>query len=109
MNWRRSAEWARARRGQALPPWVALLLWLRGAAAATGARLQIAIARACWRLGPGVGDTWTRGQAGQSMVEYAIVAALIAVVAMTAVEALGSGVSSVFQSIVGKVSGLDSG
>ena len=57
----------------------------------------------------GLGRRLGAGQAGQSMVEYAIVAALIAVVAMTAVEALGSGVSSVFQSIVGKVSGLGSG
>jgi Flp pilus assembly pilin Flp len=56
--------------------------------------------------------TWTRtaaravvvalatGQAGQSMVEYAVVVFLIAIVAMVAVRALGAGVAEVFQSIL---------
>jgi Flp pilus assembly pilin Flp len=43
---------------------------------------------------------------GQTMVEYAIVAALIAVVAMAAVEALGGGVSTVFGNIVSAITGI---
>ena len=45
-------------------------------------------------------------EAGQSMVEYAIVAALIAVVAMAAVQALGGGVAQVFQNILGHIQGI---
>src|SRR5262245_43804771 len=41
-----------------------------------------------------------RGQAGQSMVEYAIVLFLVAVVAMVAVRLLGQGVDEVFRSIL---------
>jgi Flp pilus assembly pilin Flp len=41
-----------------------------------------------------------KGQAGQSMVEYAIVLFLVAVVAMVAVRALGQGVDEVFRSIL---------
>ncbi|HZS01048.1 MAG TPA: Flp family type IVb pilin [Chloroflexota bacterium] len=47
-------------------------------------------------------------QRGQSMVEYAIVAALIAVVAMTAVQAMGTGIEKVFQNIVSKIQNLGS-
>jgi pilus assembly protein Flp/PilA len=43
---------------------------------------------------------------GQTMVEYAIVAALIAVAAMAAVEALGGGVSAVFEKILGSITGI---
>jgi len=43
---------------------------------------------------------------GQTMVEYAIVAALIAVVAMAAVEALGGGISTVFGNIVDAITGI---
>lgn len=57
----------------------------------------------------GLGRRLGADQAGQSMIEYAIMAALVAVVAMVAVEALGSGIASVFQNIVGKVSGLGGG
>ncbi len=52
------------------------------------------------RLRPGAGE------AGQTMVEYAIVAALIAVVAMAAVQALGGGVTTVFNNIVDAISGI---
>ncbi len=45
-------------------------------------------------------ESWLGGEAGQTMVEYSIVAALIAVVAMVAVEALGVGISNVFNGIV---------
>lgn len=41
-----------------------------------------------------------RQSEGQTMVEYSIVAALIAVVAMVAVQALGVGISAVFNDIV---------
>jgi Flp pilus assembly pilin Flp len=53
---------------------------------------------------------WLRGaaQRGQSMVEYAIVAALVAVVAMTAVQAMGTGIQTVFQNIVNKIQNLGS-
>jgi Flp pilus assembly pilin Flp len=43
------------------------------------------------------------------MVEYAILAALIAIVAMAAVQALGGGISTVFQNILGRLSGLGGG
>ncbi len=45
-------------------------------------------------------DGWLRSEIGQTMVEYSIVAALIAVVAMVAVQALGVGVTGVFNGIV---------
>ena len=48
-------------------------------------------------------------QNGQSMVEYAILAALIAIVAMAAVQALGGGITTVFQNILGRLSGLGGG
>ena len=41
-----------------------------------------------------------RDERGQSMVEYAIVTALIAVVAMVAVGALGTAVATAFNNIV---------
>jgi Flp pilus assembly pilin Flp len=47
-------------------------------------------------------------QRGQSMVEYAIVAALIAVVAMAAVQSMGTGIQTVFQNIVNKIQNLGS-
>lgn len=46
------------------------------------------------------------GEAGQSMVEYGITLALIAVVAMVAVQALGTGVAGVFTRILGKIAGI---
>ncbi len=45
-------------------------------------------------------------QRGQSMVEYSIVAALIAIVSMTAVQALGGGIATVFQNILNKIQGI---
>lgn len=47
-----------------------------------------------------------RLQEGQSMVEYAIVAALIAIVAMAAIQALGIGIVGVFQRILNSISGI---
>ena len=52
---------------------------------------------------------WLRsgaGEAGQTMVEYAIIAALIAVVAMIAVEGLGTGISGVFDKISSELTGI---
>ena len=48
----------------------------------------------------------TAAEGGQTMVEYAIVAALIAVVAMAAVQALGVGVTTVFNNIVDAITGI---
>ena len=45
-------------------------------------------------------------QRGQTMTEYAIVAALIAVTAMAAVQALGGGIANVFEKIVTAVTGV---
>ena len=46
------------------------------------------------------------GQRGQSMVEYAIIAALIAVAALAAIQALGGGIIQVFQNILNAIVGL---
>lgn len=44
-----------------------------------------------------------RAESGQSMVEYALVTALIAVVALVAVQTLGEGIVSVFESITDEI------
>jgi len=62
--------------------------------------------RGLWRSSARAGYKLAADQAGQSMVEYAIVAALIAVVAMAAVQALGGGIAQVFQNILGNIQGL---
>ena len=49
------------------------------------------------------GETWEQGQ---SLVEYAIVAALIAIAAMGAIQALGGGIAQVFTKILGHISGI---
>jgi Flp pilus assembly pilin Flp len=51
-------------------------------------------------------DVLLRREEGQTMVEYSIVAALIAVVAMVAVQALGVGITGVFNNIVQSISGV---
>ena len=43
---------------------------------------------------------------GQSMVEYAIIAALIAVVAMIAIQAFGNGIAAVFTRLLQKIQGI---
>ncbi|MBE7518355.1 MAG: Flp family type IVb pilin [Thermoflexaceae bacterium] len=43
---------------------------------------------------------------GQSMVEYGLITALIAVVALTAVETLGGGIVDVFESITDELAGI---
>ena len=47
-----------------------------------------------------------RLEEGQSMVEYCIIAALIAVVAMAAIQALGAGIAGVFQRILTSITGI---
>ena len=43
---------------------------------------------------------------GASMVEYAILVALIAIVGIAAVQALGTGIATVFQNILGRIQAL---
>ena len=47
-----------------------------------------------------------RLRSGTVMVEYAIMVALIAIVAMAAVQALGVGIVGVFQRILGSISNI---
>jgi Flp pilus assembly pilin Flp len=47
-------------------------------------------------------------QAGQSMVEYAIVVALIAIIAMAGVQAFGQGIQQVFQHLLSKIQSIGS-
>jgi pilus assembly protein Flp/PilA len=47
-----------------------------------------------------------REDEGASMVEYAILVALIAIVAIAAVQSLGNGIAQVFQNILGRIQGL---
>ena len=44
-----------------------------------------------------------RGEAGVTAIEYGLIAALIAVVIIAAVEAVGGGVSSTFNSVADKL------
>jgi Flp pilus assembly pilin Flp len=48
----------------------------------------------------------TGGESGQSMVEYALVTALIAVVALAAVQTLGGGIVAVFENIADAISSI---
>ena len=45
-------------------------------------------------------------ETGQSMVEYAIVVAVVAIAALAAVQLFGGGVATVFQNLLAKVQGL---
>jgi Flp pilus assembly pilin Flp len=58
------------------------------------------------RLAAGRERLVSRLQEGQSMVEYCIMAALIAVIAMAAVQALGVGIAGVFQRILSSITGI---
>ena len=49
---------------------------------------------------------WRTDLSGQAMVEYAIVVALIALVAIAAVQALGGGISQLFQNILSHIQGV---
>lgn len=48
------------------------------------------------------------GEAGQSMVEYAIVVALVAIIAMAGVQAFGQAVQQVFQQLLSKIQSIGS-
>jgi Flp pilus assembly pilin Flp len=54
----------------------------------------------------GAARALSRGHRGQSMVEYGIVVALIAIVAFAAVQLLGTHIDAVFRNILGKLQGL---
>ena len=47
-----------------------------------------------------------RIQSGQSMVEYAVIVAVIAIACLAAVQAAGSGIAGVFQRILSSISGI---
>ena len=47
-----------------------------------------------------------RDEAGQSMVEYALVTALIAVAALVTVQTLGEGIVGVFEGIIDELDSL---
>ena len=47
-----------------------------------------------------------RIQAGQSMVEYAVIVAVIAIACLAAIQALGVGIAGVFQRILSSISGI---
>lgn len=47
-------------------------------------------------------------ESGQSMVEYAIIVALIAIIAMVGVQAFGQGVQQVFQHLLSKITSIGS-
>jgi Flp pilus assembly pilin Flp len=53
----------------------------------------------------GAGRALSRAHRGQSMVEYGIVVALIAIVAFLAVQALGTHIDAVFDDILAKLQG----
>ncbi len=53
-----------------------------------------------------VGQERRGREAGQSMVEYAIIAALIAVVAMVAIQALGAAIADLFQKILAHIQSI---
>ena len=50
-----------------------------------------------------------RSERAQSMVEYSIIAALVAIVALAAVSTLGKDIAGVFQKIAGQVAPLGDG
>lgn len=46
------------------------------------------------------------GEEGQAMVEYVIIAALIGIAAMAAIQAFGGGVAQVFTNLLGRIQGI---
>ena len=45
-------------------------------------------------------------EAGQSLVEYALAVALIAIASLAAIQALGGGISALFTRILGHIAGV---
>ena len=67
--------------------------------------LSSVVEQTLWRLWQIVAR-FREEDAGASMVEYAIIVALIAIVAIAAVQSLGNGITQVFQNILGHIQGL---
>jgi Flp pilus assembly pilin Flp len=81
-------------------------MWLRTEIRKIEERLLVlAINFMLWRSGL---RRRTAGQVGQSMVEYAIVVALVAIIAMAGVQAFGEGVQQVFQHLLSKIQSIGS-
>jgi Flp pilus assembly pilin Flp len=61
-------------------------------------------------LAVGFGERWRApdrdSESGQGMVEYAIIAAVIAIAVLAAVQAFGQGISTVFGNLLGQIQGL---
>ncbi|MEZ4479920.1 MAG: Flp family type IVb pilin [Dehalococcoidia bacterium] len=58
------------------------------------------------RLYHGIRSLNPRDESGQSMVEYALVTALIAVAALVTVQTLGEGIVGVFEGIIDELDSL---
>jgi Flp pilus assembly pilin Flp len=58
------------------------------------------------RLYHRIGSLLPRDESGQSMVEYALVTALIAVAALVTVQTLGEGIVGVFEGIIDELDSL---
>lgn len=76
--------------------------WRVGALYVQGRALLELLAARLGREGRRLG----RGDVGQSTVEYAVVAALIVIAGMAAVQLFGQGITTVFQNIVRRVQGI---
>ncbi len=68
-------------------------------------RLLLWVQNALYALGERLGEKAGEEQ-GQSLVEYAIIVALIAVVSMAAIQALGGGIGNLFQKLLGRIQGI---
>jgi pilus assembly protein Flp/PilA len=53
--------------------------------------------------------TWMREEAGQTLVEYALIIALVSIVLVLALEALAGGIGNVFSNIVVELGGSGGG
>ena len=70
--------------------------------------LEVTITLLMARLRP-YGQRVLGSRLGQSMVEYSIIAALVAIVALGAVSILGRDLAGIFTRIAGSVAGLGGG
>ncbi len=64
-------------------------------------RAWLRLESAAYRLREKTGE-----EEGQSLVEYAIAVALIALAAMAAIQALGGGIAAMFTRLLGRITGL---
>lgn len=67
--------------------------------------LAVAVALGWWALAE---RAWGAGrrQRGQGMVEYAVLVALIVIVAMGAIQYFGQGVTTVFKNVVARITSI---